>query len=99
MQRGLSALPLVQRWTCLDRHKFGPSAPKTNISDTCRKIRGGQQETGMWGAERTSAAPRLRTKAQTQPGGAVSPSAPLRRAPTSDLVTIRDTDRGSFAAF
>lgn len=53
----------------------------------------------MWGAERTSAAPRLRTKAQTQPGGAASPSAPLRRAPTSDLVTIRDTDRGSFAAF
>lgn len=34
--------------------------------------------------------------AQTQAGGAVSPSAPLRRAPTSDLVTIRDTDPGSW---
>lgn len=42
----------------------------------------------MWGAERTSAAPRLRTKAQTQPGGAVSPSAPLRCAPQPPILLL-----------
>lgn len=62
VQRGLSTLPFVQRWTCLDRYKFGPSASKTNISDSCRKIRGGQQETGVLGAEGTLATPISRPK-------------------------------------
>lgn len=97
VQRGLSALPFVQRWTRLNWYKLGPSASKTNISDSCHKIRGRQGDTGIWqGAKDISPSPPSQ-----------SPSTPRRDCSTfcsrpdwlpSDFLHIHDDSHVSFTA-